>query len=146
MASGEFGDQGRQVDRRKIHRQRDAQHAARLRKHLAELLMGEPRLVDDALAALEIELTGLGQFDPAGRAMQEAQPDRLLQAADPSGQGRVRHADRLGRATEAPRLHDLDEHRHVVQQFHGNCSTSGSIISVFVSLSHAERNPSTPHH
>jgi hypothetical protein len=45
----------------------------------------EPCLRDDALAALEIELAGLGRLDLACRAVQETQPDRLFQAADPSG-------------------------------------------------------------
>ena len=47
--------------------------------------MREPCLRDDALAALEIELAGLGRLDLACRAVQETQPDRLFQAADPSG-------------------------------------------------------------
>ena len=64
---------------------RGAQHATGLRHHLAELLVREPCLRDDALAALEIELAGLGRLDLACRAVQETQPDRLFQAADPSG-------------------------------------------------------------
>jgi hypothetical protein len=76
--------------------------------------MRQARFVDDAPATLEIDLPSFSQFDPAGRPVQEAEPDCLLQKADPSGQGRIRHAERLGRAAEAPGLNDLHEQRHVV--------------------------------
>ena len=38
--------------------------------------MREPCLRDDALAALEIELAGLGRLDLACRAVPETQPER----------------------------------------------------------------------
>jgi hypothetical protein len=136
----------RQVDVCEIHRQRNAQHAARLRQHLAELLMCKPGFIDDALASLEVDLTGFCQFDAACRSVQEAQPERLFQAADPPRQRRIPHSDRLGRLTEAPGFHDLDEYRHVVEQLYPYCSNNGSTISVIPSLSHIRFDPSTPDH
>jgi len=46
--------------------------------------MRQPRFIDDALAALEVDLARFGQFDLAGRAMQQPQADGLFQRGDPA--------------------------------------------------------------
>ena len=42
-------------------------------------------LIDDKFAALEIDLSSFGQFDPAGCSMEQAQTNRFFQRTDSPG-------------------------------------------------------------
>ncbi|MCY1241752.1 hypothetical protein D9M72_546730 [compost metagenome] len=118
IAPGEFRDQRRHVDGCEIDRHRHAQEAARLLQHGAELFVGQARFVDDAFAALIVELARFGELDLACRAVEQPQPDRFLQCADPSRQGGVGHADDFGRFAKASGFRHFDEQCHVVQMGH----------------------------
>jgi hypothetical protein len=96
--------------------------------------MRDARLVDDPLAAIEIEQAGFGQFDPPRRSGEQPQPDRLLEQRDPPREGRGRHADSIGRAPETARLGDFDKQRHVVEVVHKR-SIIGIINSIMTDLS-----------
>ena len=75
-----------------------------------------PRLVDDALAAVKVDLARLGPLDPARGAVAQPQPDRPIESADPAREGNVWHPQRRRRAPEAAGPHHLDKRRHLVQQ------------------------------
>jgi hypothetical protein len=113
IAAGKLRDERSQERVRESDGQRRAQDPARLGQHVAELLMRQPSFIDDALTAFEIDPTGFRQLDPARRAVQQTQTDRLFQRGNPSGQSGVGHPDRHGGAAKAHCFHDFDEERHV---------------------------------
>ncbi|MNT75231.1 hypothetical protein D3C72_2141120 [compost metagenome] len=92
--------------------------------------MGQACFIDDAFAAFEVQLSSLGQFNPARGAVQQPQADFLLKPTDTARQGRVRHAQRLRRFAETADLDDFDKQRHVIEKLHAHCSISGSVISI----------------
>lgn len=70
VALRECGQDGSHHRDGEVNGQRNTQRADRLIEHLAELLMGDPRLVDDPPAPFVIELTGLGRLDGSRGAVE----------------------------------------------------------------------------
>jgi hypothetical protein len=84
--------------------------AARLQRGLAGLQLGER-----AHAALVERLPVLGQALAAGRAVEEAHAEPLLQPADGLAHRRPREAEPLGGEDEAPGFRGFDEGGHAAQ-------------------------------
>ncbi|MNW69737.1 hypothetical protein D3C74_488180 [compost metagenome] len=76
--------------------------------------MGDLRLGHDALAALEIQPAGVGQFDLARGAAEQPQAHGALQFGHLARQGRFRHAQRGRGAAKTVRLGDFNEKFHAL--------------------------------
>ena len=75
-------------------------------------------LGNHAPAALVEGGAGLGQGQPPGGAVEQAQAQAVLQAADLLGDRRLGQTERPRRAGEAFRLDHAGEGRHGVESFH----------------------------
>ena len=98
--------------------------------------MRQPSLVDDALAALEVDLACLRQLDAPCGAVQEAQTQGFLQRENAPRKGRTGQAECGGRPPEASGSRDLHEQAHISQMFHVDCAKIGTVNPDIPALYH----------
>lgn len=82
MLFAEFADHGGQEQLRQAGRQRDAQAALGLHRHIEQLIVGDAGFFDDVPAPLEIDGAGFGQVDLAGAAVEQPHAYAALEFAD----------------------------------------------------------------
>ncbi|KAG0754437.1 hypothetical protein G6F22_020997 [Rhizopus arrhizus] len=80
-----------------------------------QLLVRQAGFVDQALAAAHIGRASLGQVQPAGIAVDQAQADRAFQFVDAARQRRRGHVQRARRQAEALALGNLYEQGDVIE-------------------------------
>ena len=80
----------------------------------AQRLLRQPRFVDQVRAALEVAPAGVGEFDPARRAVEQAHAELALHCGNAARQGGTGHAEVGAGAAEVARARDLYEQGHVM--------------------------------
>ena len=101
------------------HRRRDSQRAARLRLKARDLELSVFDFFERADAAPIQLRTCFGETQAAGRAIQQARAEFLLQPGDSLAHDWLRRFERLRRRGEARQFDDLDEDGDVGEVLHG---------------------------
>ena len=114
IAQGEFHERFGQEVRAEVGGHVDPQRADRGVDQLLQFFMGDLGLGHDQLAAFEVQAAGVGQFDLARGAAEQAQPHGAFEFGHLARQSRLGDAQAGGGAAETMRLGHFDEELHAL--------------------------------